>query len=91
MRALASRERGLPNPSPGMHVLSGLVAGIASTLCWLYILRVASLSRACGLTSLTCVFITLASVYLFGEQIRRPHVVRTVLIVIGIACLVSGD
>ena len=74
-----------------MHVVSGLVAGIASTLCWLYILRVASLVEGLRLTSLTCVFITLASVYLFGEQIRRPHVVRTVLIAIGIACLVSRD
>ena len=33
----------------------------------------------------------LASVYLFGEQVRRLHVVGTVLIVIGVACLLSGD
>ncbi len=74
-----------------MHVLAGLVAWIASTLCWLYVLRVAPLSRAYGLTSLTYVLILMASVYLFGEQIRRLHVVGTVLIVMGIACLLSGD
>jgi multidrug transporter EmrE-like cation transporter len=74
-----------------MHVLSGLVAWIASTVCWLYVLRVAPLSRAYGLTSLTYVLIFLASVYLYGEQVRRLHVVGTLLIVIGIACLLSGD
>jgi len=74
-----------------MHVLSGLVAWTASTLCWLYVLRVAPLSRAYGLTSLTYVIITLASVSLFGEQVRRLHVVGTVLIIMGVACLLSGD
>ncbi len=74
-----------------MHVLAGLVAWTASTLCWLYVLRVAPLSRAYGLTSLTYVLILMASVYLFGEQVRRLHVVGTALIVIGIACLLSGD
>ena len=74
-----------------MHVLSGLVAWTASTLCWLYVLRVAPLSRAYGLTSLTYVLVLMASVYLFGEQIHRLHVVGTVLIVMGIACLLSGD
>ena len=73
------------------HVLSGLLAWAASTLCWLYVLRVAPLSRAYGLTSLTYVLVLLASVSLFGEQVRRLHVVGTVLIVIGIACLLSGD
>ena len=73
------------------HVLSGLVAWIASTICWLFVLRVAPLSRAYGLTSLTYVLIFLASVFLFGEQVRRLHVVGTALIVIGIACLLSGD
>ena len=73
------------------HVLSGLAAWMASTVCWLFVLRVAPLSRAYGLTSLTYVFIFIASVFLFGEQVRRLHVVGTVLIVIGIACLVSGD
>jgi multidrug transporter EmrE-like cation transporter len=74
-----------------MRVLSGLVAWTASTLCWLYVLRVAPLSRAYGLTSLTYVLVFMASVYLFSEQVRRLHVVGTLLIVIGIACLLSGD
>jgi undecaprenyl phosphate-alpha-L-ara4N flippase subunit ArnF len=74
-----------------IHVLSGLVAWTGSTLCWLYVLRVAPLSRAYGLTSLTYVLVLLASVYLFGEPVRRLHVGGTVLIVIGIACLLSGD
>jgi multidrug transporter EmrE-like cation transporter len=74
-----------------IRVLSGLAAWIASTLCWLYVLRVAPLSRAYGLTSLTYVLIPLASVYVFGEQIRRPHVVGMVLIIMGIACVLSGD
>ena len=74
-----------------MHVLSGLVAWTASTLCWLYVLQVAPLSRAYGLSSLTYVLIPLASVYVFGEQVRRLHAVGTVLIIIGVACLLSGD
>ena len=73
------------------HVLAGLAAWTASTLCWLYVLRVAPLSRAYGLTSLTYVLILVASVYLFGEQVRRLHVVGTILIVMGIASLLSGD
>ena len=31
------------------HVAAGLAAWIASTICWLYVLRVAPLSRAYGL------------------------------------------
>ena len=73
------------------HVVSGLAAWAASTICWLYVLRVAPLSRAYGLTSLTYVLILFASVHLYGEQVRRIHVVGTILIVIGIACLLSGD
>ena len=73
------------------HVAAGLAAWVASTLCWLYVLRVAPLSRAYGLTSLTYVLIFLSSVFVFGEQVRRLHVVGTVLIVLGIACLLSGD
>ena len=73
------------------HVLSGLAAWIASTLCWLYVLRVAPLSRAYGLTSLTYVLILLAGVHLFGEQIRRVHVVGILLIVVGVALLASGE
>src|SRR5688500_7519859 len=74
-----------------LRVLSGLVAWAASTILWLYVLRVAPLSRAYGLTSLTYVLIFLASVFLFGEQVRLAHVVGTVLIVIGIACLLYGE
>ncbi|MDH3734601.1 MAG: EamA family transporter [Gemmatimonadota bacterium] len=74
-----------------VHVLAGLLAWAASTVCWLYVLRVAPLSRAYGLTSLTYVLIPVASVYLFGEQLRRLHGVGTVLIIIGVACLLYGD
>jgi multidrug transporter EmrE-like cation transporter len=74
-----------------VRVLSGLAAWIASTVCWLYVLRVAPLSRAYGLTSLTYVLIPLASVYIFGEQFRRLHGVGTVLILIGVACLLSAE
>jgi undecaprenyl phosphate-alpha-L-ara4N flippase subunit ArnF len=72
-----------------IHVLAGLVAWVASTLCWLYVLRVAPLSRAYGLTSLTYVLIFLASVSVFGEQVRRLHAVGTLLIIIGVACLLA--
>ena len=71
------------------HVLSGLVAWIASTVCWLYVLRVTPLSRAYGLTSLTYVLVFLAGVYALGEPVRRVHVVGTVLIIVGVACLLS--
>ena len=74
-----------------VNVMLGLVAWAASTLCWLFVLRVAPLSRAYGLTSLTYVLIFLASVFVFGEQVRRLHVVGTVLIVIGIVCLLYGE
>jgi multidrug transporter EmrE-like cation transporter len=74
-----------------MRVLSGLVAWIASTLCWLYVLRVTPLSRAYLLSSLTYVLIPVASVHVFGEQIRRLHAVGMVLILTGVACLLAGD
>jgi multidrug transporter EmrE-like cation transporter len=73
------------------HLLSGLVALTASTLCWIYVLRVAPLSWAYGLTSLTYVLTPLASVYLFGERIRPLHGVGMVLILLGVACLLSGE
>jgi multidrug transporter EmrE-like cation transporter len=73
------------------RVITGLVAWAASTICWLYVLRVAPLSRAYGLTSLTYVLIFLASVFVYGEQVRRVHVVGTLLIVLGIACLLYGE
>ena len=74
-----------------MRVMSGLLAWIASTLCWLYVLRVTPLSRAYLLSSLTYVLIPVASVYVFGEQIRRLHAVGMVLILTGVACLLAGD
>jgi multidrug transporter EmrE-like cation transporter len=74
-----------------MHVLAGLAALTASTICWLYVLRVAPLSWAYGLTSLTYVLTPLASVYLFGEQIRRMQSIGMVLILVGVACLLSRD
>ena len=68
-----------------------LGAWAASTVCWLYVLRVAPLSRAYGASGLTYVLIPLASVLLFGEEMRRVHVVGTLLVVAGVACLLSGD
>jgi multidrug transporter EmrE-like cation transporter len=64
---------------------------MASTICWLYVLRVAPLSIAYSLSSVTYVLIPLASIYVFGEEIRRPHVIGMVLIIMGIACVLSGD
>jgi len=74
-----------------VRVLSGLAAWIAWTLCWLYVLRVAPLSRAYGLTSLTYVLVPLASVYVLGEQVRRMHVAGIMLITVGIACVLASD
>jgi drug/metabolite transporter (DMT)-like permease len=73
------------------YVLSGLLAWAASTICWLFVLRVTPLSRAYLLSSLTYVLIPLASVYVFGERLRPLHAVGMVLILIGVACLLSGD
>ena len=73
------------------RVLSGLAAWIAWTICWLYVLRVAPLSRAYGLTSLTYVFVPLASVYVFGEPLRRLHIAGILLITAGIACVLARD
>ena len=39
----------------------------------------------------TLLLILVASVLVLGEQVRRLHVVGTFLIVIGIACLLSGN
>ena len=74
-----------------VRVLAALAAFVASTLCWLYVLRVAPLSRTYGLTSLTYVLVPLASVYTFGEQFRRVHGIGTLLILLGVAILLSGD
>ena len=54
-------------------------------------LRVAPLSRAYGVTSLTYVLIPLASVYVFGEQVRPQHVAGIILITLGIAFVLAGD
>jgi drug/metabolite transporter (DMT)-like permease len=77
--------------SRDVRVMAGLAAWVAWTLCWLYVLRVAPLSRAYGLTSLTYVLVPLASVYILGEQVRRLHVAGIVLIVVGIACVLASD
>lgn len=73
------------------RVLAGLVAWAASTVCWLYVLRVAPLSRAYLLSSLTYVLVPLASVHVFGERLRRLHIVGMALILLGVACLLSRD
>ena len=72
-----------------IRVLSGLAAWIAWTICWLHVLRVAPLSRAYALTSLTYVVIPLASFYVFGEEVRRLHVAGIILIAAGIACVLA--
>jgi multidrug transporter EmrE-like cation transporter len=74
-----------------VRVLSGLLAWTGSTLCWLFVLRVAPVSRAYGLTSLTYVLIFLAGVFVYGEQVRPLHAVGTALIIIGVACLLTGN
>jgi drug/metabolite transporter (DMT)-like permease len=43
------------------------------------------------MTSLTYVLIPPASVYVFGEQLSPLHSAGTVLIIMGVACLLSGD
>ena len=73
------------------RVLSGLLAWIVSTFCWLYVLRVAPLSRVYALTSLTYVLVPLAAVYLFGEELRRQHIVGIALISVGIVCVLLGE
>ncbi|HUQ79948.1 MAG TPA: hypothetical protein VM076_02355 [Gemmatimonadaceae bacterium] len=73
------------------YVLSGLAAWAASTICWLYVLRVTPLSRAYVLTSLTYVFIPLTSIYVFGERVRPLYGVGTLLIIVGVACVALAD
>ena len=73
-----------------VRVLTGLAAWALSTLCWLFVLRTAPLSRAYGLTSLTYVLVFAAGVFLFREPVRAVHVLGTLLIVLGVACLL-GD
>jgi drug/metabolite transporter (DMT)-like permease len=73
------------------HVLLGLTTWAASTICWLLVLQVAPLSRAYLLSSLTYVVIPVASLFFFGEHLRHVHVVGMLLILAGVACLISGD
>jgi len=73
------------------RVMAGILAYAASTVCWLYVLRVAPLSRAYLLSSLTYVLVPLAGVYVFGEQLRRVHWLGAALIIGGVACLLPGD
>ena len=86
-----SRHQFLLATARDKHVLLGLIAWAGSTICWLYVLRVTPLSRAYVLSSLTYVLIPLASIYVFGERIRLLHGVGTVLIIIGVACVIAGD
>jgi len=74
-----------------VRVLAGVVAYAASTVCWLYVLRAAPLSRAYLLSSLTYLLVPLAGIYVFGERLRGLHVVGMVLILVGVACLLSGE
>lgn len=73
------------------RVLAGIAAWGASTVCWLHVLRVAPLSRAYLLSSLTYVLVPLAGVQLFGESLRRAHLLGMVLILAGVACLLAGE
>jgi multidrug transporter EmrE-like cation transporter len=74
-----------------VRILAGLAAWGASAMFWLLVLRVAPLSRAYVLTSLSYVIVPLAGVILFGEQLRRLHGLGTALIIVGVACLLLGD
>jgi drug/metabolite transporter (DMT)-like permease len=74
-----------------LQVLAGLAAWIGSTICWLYVLQVAPLSRAYLLSSLTYVLVPLAGVWVFGENLRGLHIAGMILILAGVACLLSGD
>lgn len=73
------------------RVVAGIVAWAASTICWLYVLRVAPLSRAYLLSSLTYVLVPLGGAYVFGENLRRPHAVGMVLILAGVACMLADE
>ena len=74
-----------------IRVLTALAAWLAWVLCWVHVLRVAPLSTAYALTSLTYVLIPIVSAYVFGEPIRRWHVVGIMLIAAGIACVLAND
>ena len=84
-----SRLQFLLAAATDIRVLSGMVAWLAWMVCWLYALRVAPLSKAYALSSLTYVLIPVASVYVFGEQVRRLHLAGIMLIAAGIACVLA--
>jgi drug/metabolite transporter (DMT)-like permease len=72
------------------HILAGLLAWTISTLGWISILQNTPLSKAYLLNSLTYVLTPLLAVFLFGESVGRFHIVGTVLILIGVAFVLSG-
>jgi len=74
-----------------IRVISGLAAWVIWTICWLQVLRVLPLSKAYALASLTYVLITVASVYVLGEHVRRLHVGGIILIATGVACVLASD
>lgn len=86
-----SRLEFLLAASRDVQVLSGLAAWAAWTVCWLYVLQVAPLSRAYPMSSLTYVLVPVASVYVFGERLHLLHIAGMILILMGVGCLVSGD
>ena len=87
--ARLSRLQFLLAAATDIRVLSGMAAWLAWMVCWLYALRVAPLSKAYALSSLTYVLIPVASVYVFGEQVRRLHLAGIMLIAAGIACVLA--
>jgi multidrug transporter EmrE-like cation transporter len=74
-----------------VRVVSGLTAWVIWTICWLQVLRVVPLSKAYAVTSLTYVLITLASVSVLGEHVRRLQVGGIILIATGVACVLASD
>jgi multidrug transporter EmrE-like cation transporter len=74
-----------------LHLVCGLGAWIASTLCWLYVLRVTPLSKAYALSSVTYVLVCVAGACVLGEPVRRLQVIGTALIIAGVACVLSGE
>ncbi|MDF1501418.1 EamA family transporter [Roseisolibacter sp. H3M3-2] len=81
----------LPAAARDPRVLAGTAAWGVSTVCWLYVLRVAPLSRAYLLSSLTYVLVPLAGVLAFGERLRGAHLAGMALILAGVACLLAAD
>lgn len=74
-----------------LRIVSGLAAWVMWMICWLQVLRVMPLSKAYPLTSLTYVLITVASVFMFGEHVRRLHICGIILIATGVALVLASD